>query len=188
MKNNRRYICSAGKGCRVLNTSTSKREITFYPVVFDNLDSWGRMYSPTSFNRTIKNNNFTFPHLVEHMSNEVVGKTIRMEPDDIGLLTVVKVSNTTKGDDLLTLYNDGIYKYHSFAGYIIQSEWRQSEGKDIEYVTELALDETTTTLFPANRNAALVSLNGSLLSGINHKHPNEEEVKELIDFINDFKI
>ena len=158
-------ICNAGSKCIVNDVNAGKRQVTLYYAIFENLDSNGWIFNSKAFNRTIKNNNLTFPFLREHNKLEVVGKTVDMGSDSIGAFATVKIANTAKGDDTLQLYEDGIYKEHSFVGYVVQGEPRKINNTNATYVKEVMLEEVSVVLNAANHNATVISIENALKTG-----------------------
>ena len=161
----RTLICNAGSKCIVNDVNSGKRQVTFYYAVFENLDSNGWIFNSKSFNRTIKNNNLTFPFLREHNKLEVVGKTVDMGSDNTGAFATVKIANTAKGDDTLQLYEDKVYKEHSFIGYVVQGEPRKINNTNATYVKEVMLEEVSVVLNAANHNATVISIENALRTG-----------------------
>jgi HK97 family phage prohead protease len=155
----KKKVCNADDNCTLCSVDKENREIKFYAAVFSpSVDSWGRSYDPKSFNRTIKNSGGKIPLLIEHNLSDVVGKSFEMGTDDKGVWVKARISNTTRGDDVLELFQEGVYNSFSFSGYIYNSEPKVINNSEVEYVTEASMYESSIVLFPANPDARILSI------------------------------
>jgi len=174
---------------------TDKKEVTFYFARFDSPDKRGRKMDSKAFNRSFKNNINQIYHLNNHNQEQPIGRIIAFGTDEKGAWVTSKLSDSTAGQDALIRYNEGIYKYHSFGFYIVNSV---SEG-DTELVTEARVIEVSTVLQPAHNGATTISLNGdnnilerlesieALLSAAKHQESQDHTMDQAIDYIKKYK-
>ena len=191
----KKKLCNASKKCIVNDIETSGRKVKFYYAVFDDLDANGWIFNSKAFNRTI-NNEKDRPFLREHNNLEVVGKVIELGTDSKGAWAVTKIANTDRGNETLGLYEEGVYKYHSFSGYAIQST-KITNGT---LVKEASLEEVSVVLNPANINATIISIENAIRNGTltleqlealvpdedHNDSPVEESAEDLLTFIKNY--
>jgi len=131
------------------------RKVKFYWASFDGKDRNGRVMLKNAFNRTIANNVDKVYHLKNHNENTILGKVIELGKDEKGAFAVSQLSNSTDGKNAIIHYDEGIYKYHSFGFYILNSH---DEG-GVEMVDEAKVIEVSTVLHPAHDKATTISMN-----------------------------
>lgn len=86
-------------------------------------------------------------HLNQHMTNEPIGVPIEMTEDDHGLLAKTRISETRLGEDVLTLYDDGVITEHS-VGFKKQETEKQEDGPTL--ITKALLLEGSNVTWGAN--------------------------------------
>ena len=168
-------------------------QVKFYYANFESPDRNGRVMHINAFNRTVKNNIDKIYHLNNHNQTLPIGRPIEFGKDSKGAWVVSKLSKNADGQKALTLYDEGVYKYHSFGYYIVNSE-------DItggELVTEAKIAEVSTVLFPAHDDATLISLNSEpnlilnkldeiLALAVAQQPTSNSDITETINFIKNF--
>jgi len=140
---------------KVNDVDTLKGNVKFYFSRFDTPDKNGRLMGKTAFNRTIKNNKDMIYHLLNHNPESIIGKPIEFGTDKNGMWVVSKMSKNDIGQRSLKLYQEGVYKYHSFGFYIVNSQME----KDIEIVNEAKIVEVSTVLYPAHDGETTIDMN-----------------------------
>ena len=169
--------------------------VKFYYARFDSPDKHHRVMHKNAFNRTIKNNNEKIYHLNNHSPYHPIGKPQEFGTDEKGAWVISKLSQNADGQKALQLYDEGVYKYHSFGFFIINSV---QDGEN-ELVTEAKIAEVSTVLYPAHEDALTISLNAeqsqildkldSILAHLDKDShpPTDTSVQDTINFINNYK-
>ena len=134
--------------CMVKNSTTMKEGIVkAYYAYFKGEDTKGRRMGVNAFKRTVQHNSGRIPHLFEHNRSDVIGLPIEFGQDENGAWFKSRLSNSERGQEARTLYEEGIYREHSMGYYILNSHF---EG-DVEIVDEAMLDHVSTVLRGAHR-------------------------------------
>lgn len=113
--------------------------------------------------------------LENHDTNKFVAKPREIKEDDYGLLAVVKMPQTSRGKDLLALYEEGHITEHSVGFMPI----KQQKKGDYNEITEIKLYEISAVLWGANEFTPTVSVKS--LQKI------EDEIKRTIKSIRNWK-
>ena len=91
--------------------------VVLYAAAFGNIDAHGDIFAPGAFSKTIQEQGPAgadrIKHLWMHWPDDIIGKPLELEQDDVGLKVVSKVSRTTLGRDAIILYEDGVITEHS---------------------------------------------------------------------------
>jgi HK97 family phage prohead protease len=134
--------------------------VTGYFAIFGNVDSDGDMIMPGAFKRTLNNNYKRIKHLAFHDSTKILSGTrkgnLTVKEDAKGLYFESKISDTSYGRDIITLYDDGAIDEHSI-GYEVKDEKKTDKYNQLN---ELKLWEGTTTPWGANEQALLEGMKG----------------------------
>ena len=139
--------------------------VSFYFADFNSVDAHGRRMDKNAFNRTFKNNQKRFAHLLNHDINIMIGKPLEVGTDEKGAFMVSQLSKNSHGKDALILYEEGIIKEHSFGFRIVDS----IEENGVEIVNELQMFEASSVTWGANPETPTISLNSN----------NEEIIKQI---------
>lgn len=137
------------------------RTITGYFSRFGNVDSDGDMLVPGAFDKTIKERGMEGLKLIKHLTDHrldtdhIIGLPKLWEVQD-GAMFETTVSDTTKGNDILKLYRDGVINQHSF-GFKTLKEAKKSAYNEI---SEVQLFEVSTVVLGANSNTPFVGFKG----------------------------
>lgn len=134
---------------------TSGGRVAFYFATFDDVDKHGRKMDENAFRRTIKNNVKQWYHLFNHNTSAIVGKVQEAGTDDTGAYVISKLLPTSLGQDLMTMYKEGVVNQHSF-GFEINHSVQMA---NYELVKEVRVHEVSTVTFAANENATTISVN-----------------------------
>lgn len=86
-------------------------------------------------------------HLNQHMTMEPIGVPLEMREDDHGLFSRTRISETRLGEDVLTLYDDGVITEHS-VGFKRKQTEQQEDGPDL--IHEALLLEGSNVTWGAN--------------------------------------
>jgi len=149
---------SAGTTMSVKDVDTKSGIVTGYFASFDTIDSCMDMIVKGAFKKTIAergpNGTNQIKHLLQHDCDDPIGFIQVLKEDKIGLYFESKMSSTDDGQDVLTMYAEGIYNEHSI-GYRTIKEERVDDGNNnlLYYkLSEVKLWEGSTVLWGANPN------------------------------------
>lgn len=156
---------------------TAGGKVAFYWATFDDIDKHGRKMDESAFRRSIKNNGDKFYHLFNHNTSAIVGKILESGTDDKGAFSVSKLLNTSLGQDVLTMYTEGILNQHSFGFEIVHSIQMNS----YELVKEARVHEVSSVTFAANPNTTTISVN-SIMDWM-EQHDKSSEALEKINYL-----
>ena len=138
-----------------------KREVAIYLSKFDVVDSDNDMIVKGAFQKSINdrgvesNSNRKIAFLRHHDWQHQIGKFLKIEEDENGLFAVGKLGTSTKGEDALRDYDEGIINEHSIGFQYIedQIEWVEDETKKENgffLIKEVKLFEGSAVTFGAN--------------------------------------
>jgi HK97 family phage prohead protease len=139
----------------------SSRTITGYFSRFGNVDSDGDMLVPGAFNKTIAERGIDGSQLIKHLTDHridtdhIIGLPKLWETQD-GAMFETTISDTTKGNDVLKLYRDGVINQHSF-GFKTIKNTRKSAYNEIN---EVFLYEVSTVVLGANSQTPFTGFKG----------------------------
>jgi len=145
--------------------SLGKREVAMYLSKFDVLDSDKDIIKKGAFTKSLKDrgvdssSNRKIAFLRYHDWQHQIGKFIRLEEDDLGLFGVGKLSTSTKGEDALRDYEEGIIKEHSI-GFQYMAENIKKVGENFE-IFEVKLFEGSAVTFGANLETEVLAVGKS---------------------------
>lgn len=145
----------------VKDLDLSKREVAVYLSKFDVIDSDNDMIIKGAFKKSIDtrgtgtNSNRKIAFLRHHDWTQQIGKFTRIEEDKNGLFAVGQLGTSTKGEDALRDYDEGIINEHSIGFQYIQDEieWVEDSTKEKDgyfLVKEVKLFEGSAVTFGAN--------------------------------------
>lgn len=163
-----------------------KREVAIYLSVFDKIDSDGDMIKKGAFKKSIKergvesSSNRQIAFLRHHDWQHQIGKFNKLEEDDKGLFAVGILGTSTKGEDSLRDYDEGIITEHSIGFQYMSDKMKFIEedehGKNYFAINELKLWEGSAVTFGANEYANTVDVAKS----IEHRQNEVEKIAEQI--------
>lgn len=178
------------------------RIVSGYAATWD-LDQVDDIIHPGAFKKSI---NERFPSnrikvLSQH--GELIGKPIEMYEDEKGLFVKAYISNTTRGNDDLTMVKDGVLDRFSI-GFSIPGGKYEIDEKGIRHIYEVKLMEFSLVTFPANEaaivtgikqsfNEQMEKMNNQHLSQSKNEKENEDEeqlkkhFEDMLAFIHDKK-
>lgn len=143
-------------GISVKDVDLSKRTVTGYFAAFGTeKDSDGDIISPTAFSKTLRergteSTKSRIVHLYQHQYDKVLARPSVLKTDSTGLYFESKIANTTLGNDVLTLYQEGILTEHSIGFQVVKSEY--DEQLEANVLKEVKLWEGSTVTWGANEN------------------------------------
>jgi HK97 family phage prohead protease len=106
-------------GTELKDLSLDNREVAVYLSVFDTIDSDNDIIRRGAFKKSINDkgpdssSNRKIAFLRHHDWEQQIGKFLRLEEDSKGLFAVGKLGTSTKGEDALRDYEEGIINEHS---------------------------------------------------------------------------
>jgi HK97 family phage prohead protease len=155
-------------GNAVKDIDTSGRQVVFYANAFDKKDDQLDILRKGCFSKSINEwgptsaGNRKIKHCLFHDETQLPGAIKELSQDAYGLLTVVKMSDTTLGNDTLQYYSDGVYNEHSIRiGYVKDKiKWVEDTSPEGGYfdVTEVKLWHTATVSFGSNEYTPVVGI------------------------------
>ena len=154
----------------IKDISLGKREVAMYLSKFDVIDSDNDMIVKGAFEKSIKergvnsgsNRNIAF--LRYHDWQHQIGKFLKLEEDQKGLFAVAQLGTSTKGEDALRDYEDGIIQEHSIGFQYMPDEvkWIEEAGKKGYYrIEEVKLFEGSAVTFGSNEFTEVLSIGKS---------------------------
>ena len=155
----------------IKDISLGKREVAMYLSKFDVVDSDNDMIVKGAFYKSIKergpgsNSNRDIAFLRYHDWQHPIGKFLKLEEDSKGLFAVAKLSTSTKGEDALRDYEEGIIKEHSIGFQYMTDNVRwieEQENKGYYEINEVKLFEGSAVTFGANEFTETLSVGKSV--------------------------
>jgi hypothetical protein len=144
----------------ITDVDLSKRKVSGYLASFGIIDSDKDLIEKGSFRKSITERgpnatgNRRIAHLYQHEMYEPIGKILELKEDNFGLFFVSELSNTTKANDILTMYQEGILREHSIGFKYVKDKMELikngMEGDGYYSIKELNLFEGSTVTFGAN--------------------------------------
>jgi hypothetical protein len=147
----------------------AKREVAVYLSKFDVIDSDNDMIVKGAFEKSINDrgsassSNRKIAFLRHHDWQHQIGKFTRIEEDQEGLFAVGQLGTSTKGEDALRDYEEGIINEHSIGFQYIQDKisWVDDTTKENDgffQITEVKLFEGSAVTFGANEFTNVLSV------------------------------
>jgi HK97 family phage prohead protease len=154
MRDTKKYQAK-GLDLSVKDVDTKTRRVQVILSAFDNVDSDGDIIRKGAFAKSImergpeSTSNRKIAFLRHHDWEHQIGKWVKMEETHDGLLAVGELGRSTKGEDALLDYQDGIIKEHSIGfNYVTDKMSLVQEG--IWEHKEIALWEGSSVTFGSN--------------------------------------
>ncbi len=139
----------------VKDVDTKTRRVQVMLSAFDNIDSDGDVIRKGAFAKSImergaeSTSNRKIAFLRHHDWEHQIGKWVKMEETHDGLLAVGELGRSTKGEDALLDYQDGIIKEHSIGFNYIEDKMNMVQD-GIWELKEVVLWEGSAVTFGAN--------------------------------------
>ena len=148
----------------IKDVSIEQRTVTGYAAKFGNIDLVGDMIMPGAFSKTIQErgpqgkNEIWFLH--NHSTDAPLGKPEILKEDNYGLYFEAKIVDTEIGEDILTLYSEGLINQHSIGfNTIKQTKVDATQGNPAYYqIQEVKLYEFSSVLWGANPETPFLGL------------------------------
>lgn len=138
----------------IKSTGTTKdvdiksRVVSGFLSGFGNIDKGNDIIEKGAFAKSINERFSKIFFLLQHDMQKPLGKFQVLEEKDSGLYFEAKVSNTSYGNDLLQLYEDGVINEHSIGFNVIKSEKKSG----VRIIKEVKLFEGSAVTIGANEN------------------------------------
>jgi uncharacterized protein len=139
----------------------NSRTVTGYFSRFNNIDHDGDLIVSGAFKKTIKERGQDGANLIVHLTDHkmdtgsLLGKPKLSESYDGGIFETT-ISDTTKGNDILKLYRDGVINQHSFGFRTI----KQSKREAYNEIQEAMIYEVSTVILGANQETPFTGFKG----------------------------
>jgi uncharacterized protein len=166
-KINNPYSCKA-TSLEIKDIDNKQRIVKGYFSAFGIKDSDNDILVNGCFSKSINergcesNGNRKIAHLRNHSWSEQIGKLLELKEDTYGLYFVSKLGRSTKGNDALLDYEDGILREHSIGFKYVKDKIKYVEAEDTYYVYELQLFEGSAVTFGSNENTPVLEVVKSL--------------------------
>lgn len=145
-------------GLEVKDLDTKARTVMGYGSAFGMMDYDGDIIRRGAYAKTIQERGpqgtDQIAMLWQHKYDQPIGKITVLREDENGLYFEAKMSDTQKGRDALTYYEEGIIKEHSVGFKIIDAEMEN----DAQVIKEIMLYEVSAVTWGANPNTPLVGM------------------------------
>jgi HK97 family phage prohead protease len=138
----------------------TNRIVKGYLSAFNNIDSDDDVIRRGAFAKSLQERGVDAPgnrriaHLRDHDWGKQIGKFLELEEDEFGLRFVSQLGRSTKGNDALLDYQDGILREHSIGFNYVQDKIKyiedDSEKGGYWEITEVKLWEGSGVTFGAN--------------------------------------
>ena len=143
---------------QVKDVDIKTRRVTIMLSKFDNIDSDGDVIRKGAFSKSIQDrgpespSNRKIAFLRYHDWEQQIGKFISLEETGDGLVAIGELGRSSKGNDALLDYQDGIIKEHSIGFNYIQDKMDlvTAGSGDFWDIKEVALWEGSAVTFGAN--------------------------------------
>jgi len=149
---------------KVADIDTRQRLVKAYYSAFGNVDSDGDVIVKGAGRKTIQENGPMGKDIIRHFLNHEfqtntavlpIGKLMEIGEDDHGNYFVSKIARTHMGEDIYSMYEDGMINSHSFGFIPIK---QKKEGK-INYILEYKMFEVSTvTTWSANEQTPTIEV------------------------------
>lgn len=150
-------------GCKTISLKVDdidegKRLVKAYASTFDVVDADRDSIKKGAFAKSIQehgvesSSNRKIAHLRNHNWDSQIGKLVELKEDDRGLYFVSKLGTSSKGEDALRDYADGILMEHSIGFNYVQDKIKQVDDKEGGHfeIFEVKLWEISAVTFGAN--------------------------------------
>ena len=119
----------------IADVDLEKRKVKGYFASFNTLDSHNDIIRQGAFAKSIQERgpnamgNRRIAHLYQHDMNCPIGKILELREDNFGLYFVSELIDTQKGNDVLTMYQEGVLREHSIGFNYVWDKMEFIEGK-----------------------------------------------------------
>lgn len=136
--------------------------ITAYLSTFDVIDSDQDYFTRSAWDKSImergpKGSN-RIMKLWQHNPTMPLGKPMELYTDNVGLISVTKITDTTYGQDAIKLYRDNVINEHSVGFQTIKGNY--DEERKANAITEAKLWEGSAVTWGANEFTPVISGKG----------------------------
>jgi len=167
MKNTNIY--SVKGAFEIKNLDLSKREVAVYLAKFDNIDADLDVIRKGAFTKSILErgpesaSNRKIAFLRHHDFEQQIGKFQKLEQDDYGLFAVGFLGTSSKGEDALRDYDEGIIREHSIGFQYVADKIKWVDDSTLPSggfydIAELKLWEGSAVTFGANEMTNVVEV------------------------------
>jgi HK97 family phage prohead protease len=158
---------------KVADMDAGSRTVKGYLSAFGIIDSDNDMIMPGAFKKSITENgplsssNRKIAFLRNHEWEDQIGKMLELSEDDYGLLFVAQLGRSSKGDDALLDYQDGIIREHSIGFSYVPDKMKAIETADGMYwaISEVKLWEGSAVTFGSNQFTPVLQVAKGMDSG-----------------------
>lgn len=151
-------------GLEVKDFDEGSRKVSGYLSAFDVVDSDRDIIRKGSFAKSIaergpkSSSNRKIAFLRMHKWDNLIGKFLELEEDDYGLKFVAQLGTSSKGEDALRDYQEGILKEHSIGFRYVHEKMEYDEEEDVFEIKEINLFEGSAVTFGANEFTPVIDV------------------------------
>lgn len=151
-------------GLKVDDFDEGSRKVKAYASAFDVKDSDSDIIRKGAFSKSIaergpnSGSNRNIAHLRQHDWNQQIGKILEISEDEKGLMFVSQIGTSTKGEDALRDYQDGILNEHSIGFRYVDDGIEHKEEEGYWEITEVNLFEVSGVTFGANEFTPVIDV------------------------------
>jgi len=161
------------KNIKLGRDAVEGRTIAGYASTFGNIDKVLDVVEAGAFKKTLRERGKKVKVYYNH--SQPIGLPIKMAEDDIGLFTESVISQTPKGDEIITLVKDGVIDEMSIAYEVVNHDPRKNGGRVLK---EIKLYEYGPVDFGANEKAQIIGVK-SLIATMGQNEITDESVEEI---------
>ena len=133
-----------------------QRTFSGYAAVFGNVDSYNDIIERGAFKKTIQERGDRIKVMYNHMW--MIGRVQAIEETAKGLYVECYISDTMRGNEVLTLIHDGAVDEMSIGYEPINSQYEDVKGEKVRIIREIKLYEVSPVDFAANDQAIITEI------------------------------
>lgn len=157
------YQITSTTDLAVKDVDTSKRTVTGYFAAFGNIDSHNDIIVEGAFAKTLAERGPSsahprIKHLWQHDAWSLIGAPSVLKEDSHGLYFETTIAKTRLGDDVLTLYQEGVITEHSIGYHVIDSSVEQLDSGPVQRLKEIRLFEGSAVTWGSNPNTPVTGI------------------------------
>ena len=139
---------------QILDVDTEKKTVKAVWAAMGNIDLDGDVIMPGAFTKTIQERGPQGKNLIwaliDHEADlkHAIGKPSELYEENGKLIAVTKIVDTELGEDIITMYNEGLINQHSIGFSIPKNKSEIRDG--VRYIKECVLYEGSAVLWGAN--------------------------------------
>ena len=158
----------------ILDVDTSSRRVKAVWSRMNNVDLDSDVIVPEAFTKTLTERgpigkNLVYS-LVDHQADmaSVLGKPEQLYVEGDKLVAITPIVETSRGNDMIKLYDAGVINQHSIGFSTLKSDWQDNSQK-VRVIKELKLYEGSAVLWGANPETPTISVKSQSKEDLNNR-------------------